>query len=120
MIREILYPLIPDPEEFPLTPAVVELLDYGNEVLGEGRHLDLDWAQREIEDDSTAFARVGLIASVVRRYRLYKDKFASFKDWCEGALKRSHWQIKRLIDAARVCLALAEEGFPPLPFLVPL
>ncbi|MDY7016521.1 MAG: hypothetical protein SVX43_23575, partial [Cyanobacteriota bacterium] len=105
----------PDPEEFPLTPSVLKLLDYGNEVLGEGHHLNLEWAQREIEDYSTAFARVGLVANVVRRYRLYKDKFDSFKDWCERALKRSHVRILQLINAARVCLALAEEGFDILP-----
>jgi hypothetical protein len=62
--------------------------------------------------------RVGIVAAKVRRYRLYQlatQKFTSFRDYCERALGKTQWHINRIIEAARVVLELAREGFELLP-----
>jgi len=107
-----------DPSEFPLPPSNASLFDYYEDVEYEGSKLSIEWASNEIKADLLSFVRVGIVAAKVRRYRLYQlaaEKFSSFRDYCERALGKTQWHINRIIEAARVVLELAREGFELLP-----
>lgn len=112
---QINYPVVLDSDETEYPENILDLVGYANMFLGEGRYVDLEEVVGEIARDAVGFVRTGILASIVRRYRLYKDKFARFQDWCEQGLKRTHWHIKRTIEAARVVLDLIREGFTQLP-----
>lgn len=111
--------LIPNPLYDPLCPSIASLIEYVEEANWEGNSISIEWATHEIKNHLTGFVRAGFVAGIVRRYRLYsRQKFASFKEWCEKVLGRAHWQVKRLIDAARVVVELAQAGFETLPTCV--
>lgn len=97
---------------------IENLLDFVDQVEYDGHNNDFGWAHETIIANSLSFVRVGILAEQIRRYRLYqhtKEKFNSFKDYCEKGLGRLHWHIKQIIKAARVCIDLARMGFDTLP-----
>ncbi|MCC3406013.1 MAG: hypothetical protein JGK17_10550 [Microcoleus sp. PH2017_10_PVI_O_A] len=73
------------------------LLDFENEILLEAPH------------------KQGVMLYTVQRYRLYKQKYKDFRDYCKLALGRSHFYCKKIIQAAQVCLELIKSKFKILP-----
>ncbi|TAE93552.1 MAG: hypothetical protein EAZ60_26625, partial [Oscillatoriales cyanobacterium] len=57
----------------------------------------------------------GVMLYTVQRYRLYKQKYKDFRDYCKLALGRSHFYCKKIIQAAQVCLELIKSKFKILP-----
>jgi hypothetical protein len=54
----------------------------------------------------------------IRRLRLYKDLFKTFKNYCEQALGRQYFYCTQIIKAAGICLRLIKAGFEILPSCV--
>ncbi|MDJ0577780.1 MAG: hypothetical protein QNJ65_21795, partial [Xenococcaceae cyanobacterium MO_234.B1] len=106
---------IPDPHYYPMSPSVEDILTYKQELESEGRGITIEWATSEIKNHLLNWVRVGLVADAVRRYRLYKGKFARWQDYCQSEIGKSVWQVKRIINAAKVVIELAEAGFEQLP-----
>jgi len=107
-----------DPSEFPLPPSNASLFECYEELEWEGRNLPIKRATEQIKDNFLSFVRVGLVAAKVRRYRLYElatEKFTSFREYCERCLGKTQWHINRIIEAARVVMELARNGFELLP-----
>ncbi|TAE87009.1 MAG: hypothetical protein EAZ83_00030 [Oscillatoriales cyanobacterium] len=57
------------------------------------------------------YVRQGIMLYAVRRYRLYKQQYADFAEYCKLALGRSHFYCKKIIQAAQVCLELIKSKF---------
>ncbi len=51
----------------------------------------------------------------VRRYRLYKQQYRDFAEYCKLGLGRSHFYCQRIIQAAQICLQLIKAKFKTLP-----
>ncbi len=104
-----------DPLYNPLLPSVEELLIYDQELEDECPWITFEWANYEIKNHLLNWVRVGLVAEKMRYLKLWREKFTSFADYCQKALGKSHWQISRIIKAARVTILLARAGFETLP-----
>jgi hypothetical protein len=99
----------------PLPSSVDGILIYSEELDDEGKHINFQWATREIKQHMLNWARAGLVAFKVKLYRLYSRSFKTFQDYCEKVLGKTAWQINRLIKAAQVTLELVKAGFTVLP-----
>ena len=104
-----------DPLYNPLLPSVEELLVYDQELEDECPWITFEWANYEIKNHLLNWVRVGLVAEKMRYLKLWREKFTSFADYCQKALGKSHWQIGRIIKAAKVTMLLACAGFETLP-----
>lgn len=105
----------PDPLYDSLLPSVQNLLIYDQELNDECPWITYEWATNEIKEHLLNWVRVGLVAEKVRYYKLWKEKFSSFADYCQKAIGKSKWQIGRIIKAARVTITLVHAGFDILP-----
>ncbi|MBD2578636.1 hypothetical protein [Oscillatoria sp. FACHB-1406] len=98
-----------------------DLLSYEEEIANKFNYTDsnesaLEWATSEIKNQLSGFVRAGMIAARVKRLHLHlKAGFLSFKDWCDKALKKTHWYVNKLIDAAEIVTTLLHAGFDVLP-----
>lgn len=91
------------------------LLDLEEEISYEGHFADVDFLTGEIKRGFLDYVRQGIMLHAIRRYRLYKDKFESFKTYCEQGLGRQHFYCKQIIKATEICLRLIKSGFKILP-----
>ena len=103
-------------EEVAHSELVEELLSYAaileDQIAGDFK---LPQIIAEIKENFLSFVRTGLLAYKVKVYKVYRRTYGSFKKFCEKALGVTHWQINRIIEAARVVLELAQNGFEILP-----
>ena len=96
--------------------SVQEILDYALTLEGQiPGDFNLSQIVNEIKSNSLSFVRTGLLAYKVKVYKIYRNVHRNFKEFCEKALGISHWQINRTIEAARVVVELAQNGFDILP-----
>jgi len=110
--------ILPDSLYYPLPPSVSDVLTYASELEEEGNNINFKWADYEIKNHLLSYVKVGLVAQRVRFYRLWRhaqENFKNFKEYCEKGLGKSYWVIKKIIEAARVTLELAQAGFTQLP-----
>ncbi len=110
-------PLYQEPDVDPSEDlSVQEILDYAltleDQVPGD---FNLSQVVNEIKSNCLSFVRTGLLAYKVKVYKIYLNVHRNFKEFCEKALGVSHWQINRTIEAARVVIELAQNGFDILP-----
>ena len=104
-----------DPLYDPLPPSVEDLLTYDQELNDECPYITFEWATHEIKNHLLNWVRVGLVAEKVRYLKLWQGKFSSFADYCQKDIGKTHWQISRIIKAARVTITLVRAGFDILP-----
>jgi hypothetical protein len=96
--------------------TVQGILDYATNLEGMiVGDFDLDEIILEIKGNFLSFVKTGLLAYKVKFFHLYEKSYKSFKDFCEQALGSTHWYINRTIEAARVVIELACNGFEVLP-----
>jgi hypothetical protein len=81
---------------------------------------DREWESLDLDLASTQYAyiRFGLLLEKIRNRSFWKycrQKFSSFKNFCEQKLSIECWQATSYIEAARVAIHLAEAGFSQLP-----
>ena len=110
-------PLYQEPDVDPSEDlSVQEILDYAltleDQIPGD---FSLSQVVNEIKSNCLSFVRTGLLAYKVKVYKIYRNVHRNFKEFCEKALGVSHWQINRNIEAARVVVELAQNGFDILP-----
>ncbi|MCC3451861.1 MAG: hypothetical protein JGK04_31225 [Microcoleus sp. PH2017_39_LGB_O_B] len=91
------------------------LLDFENEILGEAPHNDISLLTQRIKRSFLDYVRQGIMLYTVQRYRLYKQKYVDFAEYCKLALGRSHFYCKKIIQAAQICLELIKSKFKILP-----
>jgi hypothetical protein len=109
---------LPNPRYYPIVPSVEDIVTYAEDLDYEGHTITFEWAHGEMKNELLSFVRLGLIAQKVKRYKIYtraKERFRTFREYCEKCLGKSVWHINRVIDAAKVTLALAQAGFTILP-----
>ena len=96
--------------------VIQELIEYAlyidNKIEGD---FDLDSVTFHFRDNMMSFVRNGLLAFKIQAFRLYKKHYTNFKVFCSKVLKMSYWQVKRIINAARVVMELIHAGFTVLP-----
>ncbi len=110
-------PLYQEPDVDPSEDlSVQEILDYALTLEGQiPGDFNLSQVVNEIKSNCLSFVRTGLLAYKVKVYKIYRNVHRNFKEFCEKALGVSHWQINRTIEAARVVVELAQNGFDILP-----
>src|ERR671933_1857068 len=91
------------------------LLDFQDEVLREIPHNDVAVLTQRIKRSFLDYVRQGIMLDVVRRYRLYKQSYRDFAEYCKLALGRSPFYCKRIIEAAQICLRLIKANSKILP-----
>ena len=75
----------------------------------------LDWATVNIKQSLLDWVSAGLIAQWVTRYKIWKDKFKNWQDFCRSALGKDPWKVKKLIEHSQIMVELVEDGFDILP-----
>ena len=94
------------------------LLDFEEEIHSQSPFHDLDYLTGEIKRGFLDYVRQGIMLDAIRRLRLYKDQFKTFKNYCEQALGRQYFYCTQIIKAAGICLRLIKAGFEILPSCV--
>ncbi len=96
--------------------VIQELIEYAlyidNKIEGD---FELDSVTFHFRNNMMSFVRNGLLAFKIQAFRLYKKHYTNFKVFCSKVLKMSYWQVKRIINAARVVMELIHAGFTVLP-----
>ncbi|MDJ0571805.1 MAG: hypothetical protein QNJ53_22560 [Pleurocapsa sp. MO_192.B19] len=87
-------------------------IDLDDQIEGD---FDLKYVAFEFRNNMMSFVRNGLLAFKIQSLRLYKKHYTNFKVYCKEVLKLSYWQVKRIIEAARVVMELIHAGFTVLP-----
>lgn len=97
-------------------PVIREVIEYarGLEEKIEG-DFNLDYVRFQFGYNTLAFIRNGLLAFKIKSLKLYKKTHSSFKRYCKEVIGRSHWQINKLVEAARVAMELIYAGFDVIP-----
>ncbi|MEG4320644.1 MULTISPECIES: hypothetical protein [unclassified Microcoleus] len=94
------------------------LLDFEEEIQNQSPFHDLDYLTGEIKRGFLDYVRQGIMLDAIRKLRLYKDKFKTFKSYCEQALGRQYFYCTQIIKSAAICLRLIKAGFEILPSCV--
>ena len=94
------------------------LLDFEEEIQNQSPFHDLDYLTGEIKRGFLDYVRQGIMLDAIRKLRLYKDKFKTFKSYCEQALGRQYFYCTQIIKSAGICLRLIKAGFEILPSCV--
>jgi hypothetical protein len=96
--------------------AIQQLILYGikleDKIEGD---FDLGSVILEFQNNTFSFVRSGLLMYKVKAFKLYKKRYSNFKVFCKEALKVSHWQVNRIVEASRIVLELIQAGFSILP-----
>ncbi|MGV2832013.1 hypothetical protein [Myxosarcina sp. GI1(2024)] len=96
--------------------VIQELIEYAlyvdNKIEGD---FDLKYLAFEFRNNMMSFVRNGLLAFKIQSLKLHKRYYTDFKVFCKKVLKLSYWQVKRIIEAARVVMELIHAGFTVLP-----
>lgn len=96
--------------------AVQQLVHYGlyleKQIAGD---FNLNSIVFEFKDNIFSFVRNGLLMYKVKTLKLYKKAYSNFKVFCKEALKISHWQVNRMVEASRIVMELIQAGFSILP-----
>ena len=91
------------------------LLDFESEVSDEAPYNDIAVLTESIKLSFLDYVRQGIMLHTVRRYRLYKQQYKDFAEYCKLAIGRSHYYCKKIIQASQVCLELIKSKFATLP-----
>jgi len=91
------------------------LLDFESEIASEVPHNDISLLTQRIKRSFLDYVRQGVMLEAVRRYRLYKQQYRDFAEYCKLGLGRSHFYCNRIIQAAQICLQLIKAKFKILP-----
>lgn len=91
------------------------LLDFESEILDQAPHNDISLLTQRIKRSFLDYVRQGIMLYTVQRYRLYKQQYRDFAEYCKLALGRSPFYCKKIIQAAQVCLELIKSKFKILP-----
>ncbi|WP_293356483.1 MULTISPECIES: hypothetical protein [unclassified Microcoleus] len=91
------------------------LLDFESEISREVPHNDIALLTQRIKRSFLDYVRQGVMLDAVCRYRLYKQQYKDFAEYCNLALGRSHFYCKKIIQAAKICLELIKSKFKILP-----
>ncbi|MEG4283062.1 hypothetical protein QUB68_08035 [Microcoleus sp. A006_D1] len=94
------------------------LLDFEEEIQNQSPFHDLDYLTGEIKRGFLDYVRQGIMLDAIRKLRLYKGKFKTFKSYCEQALGRQYFYCTQIIKSAGICLRLIKAGFEILPSCV--
>ena len=96
--------------------AIQELIQYGldleEQIAGD---FNLGSVIFEFRNNTFSFVRNGLLMYKVKALKLYKKTYSNFKVFCKEALKISHWQVNRMVEASRIVMELIQAGFSVLP-----
>ena len=106
---------LPDPLYSPLSPSYDELTEYAEDLEHWGNQITYEWASNEIMTHRMGWIRMGLVADRLRRYKLYKGKFADWQTYCKKCLGLQNWQVNKTIKYALVAMDIIRHGAFVLP-----
>ena len=77
--------------------------------------IDLDWATKRIKQGFLDWVSSAIVIKKVLRFRLWKEQYSSWKEYCTKAIGKKAEMIKVMLDRADVVIELAKAGFEILP-----
>lgn len=92
--------------------SILEDCYYLNE---EGKYNQLKQITNSIKYNRINYIKLGVQLYQVKYYRLYKNEYKSFKDYCEKAVYYPIWRANQVIDSANVAIKLIKLGFNIIP-----
>jgi hypothetical protein len=99
-----------------LEPSATEsILEFVENLNFQSPYLDLKQITEHIKEGFLGYVKAGICLEKVQYLKLWKQKFRSFKEYCESALGKTLSYAKRIMEAARVCEQLILGGFEILP-----
>lgn len=92
--------------------SILEDCYYLNE---EGKYSQLKQITNSIKYNRINYIKLGVQLYQVKYYRLYKNEYQSFKNYCEKAVYYPVWRANQVIDCANVAIKLIKLGFNIIP-----
>lgn len=92
--------------------SILEECYYLNE---EGKYNQLEQITNSIKYNRISYIKLGIQLYQVKYYRLYKNKYESFKEYCEKAVYYPVWRANQVIESASVAIQLIKAGFNIIP-----
>lgn len=92
--------------------SILEECYYLNE---EGKYNQLEQITNSIKYNRISYIKLGIQLYQVKYYRLYKNKYKSFKDYCEKAVYYPVWRANQVIESANIAIQLIKAGFNIIP-----
>jgi hypothetical protein len=92
--------------------SILEECYYVNE---EGKYNQLEQITNSIKYNRISYIKLGISLYQVKYYRLYKNKYESFKEYCEKAVYYPVWRANQVIESASVAIQLIKYGFNIIP-----
>lgn len=103
-------------QEILIEPSATEsILEFVENLNFQSPYLDLKEITEHIREGFLGYVKAGICLEKVQYLKLWKQKFRSFKEYCESALGKTLSYAKRIIEAARVTEQLILGGFQILP-----
>ncbi|AFZ52920.1 hypothetical protein CSQ80_06480 [Cyanobacterium aponinum IPPAS B-1201] len=81
----------------------------------EGKYNQLEQITNSIKYNRISYIKLGVQLYQVKYYRLYKNKYKSFKDYCEQGVYYPVWRANQVIASAGVAIKLIKAGFNIIP-----
>ena len=101
---------------YDLHPSAATFLNLEDELTDlHATEIDLDWATRRIKQGFLDWVSSAVVIKKVFRFRLWKEKFANWKEYCHKAIGKKAELVKVMLDRADVVIELAKAGFEILP-----
>ncbi|BAQ63059.1 hypothetical protein GM3708_3465 [Geminocystis sp. NIES-3708] len=92
--------------------SILEECYYLNE---EGKYNQLEQITNSIKYNKISYIKLGMQLYQVKYYRLYKNNYKSFKDYCEKAVYYPVWRANQVIESSSVAIQLIKAGFNIIP-----
>ncbi|WP_373479045.1 hypothetical protein [Geminocystis sp.] len=92
--------------------SILEECYYVNE---EGKYNQLEQITNSIKYNRISYIKLGIQLYQVKYYRLYKNRYKSFKEYCEKAVHYQIWRANQVIDSASIAIKLIKAGFNIIP-----
>ncbi len=92
-----------------------DILIYQEDLLYEGRYVPYHGGTFQIVDNLLHWVKTGLMCDHIKRFRIYRERFPRWQDYCQKMIGKASWQVKECIKAAKVVLELVIAGFKQLP-----
>ncbi|MBL1208194.1 hypothetical protein [Geminocystis sp. GBBB08] len=105
--NELFWESINDPYK-----SILEECYYLNE---EGRYNQLEQITNSIKYNRISYIKLGIQLYQVKYYRLYKNQYECFKDYCEKAVYYPVWRANQVIESSSIAIQLIKAGFNIIP-----
>lgn len=92
-----------------------EILEECYYTVEEGKFSRLEVITNNIKSNRLSYIKLGIKLYQVKLYKLYKNQYKSFKEYCELAINYPVWRANQAIETSGVAIKLIKNGFNIIP-----